>query len=159
MQLMVRVPPGTPAVQIPGPLGGAVASASGSTVTQAPAVRPPTPAVTGMSVTRSSGVLVGVPAIACCKSEASSKRPKKVRLTCRPLAAPAAADTPRVRLNHGWAALTHGVWESRTSGGPPPLAGSVPPAAAAPTVLTRAATASASVQRAVLARRVDTGRG
>ena len=34
-----------------------------------------------------------------------------------------------------------------------------PPAAVVPRVLTRAATATASVQRAVLARRVDTGRG
>ena len=80
-------------------------------------------------------------------------------MTDRLLAEPSDGETPSARLNQGWAALTQGVWETSTSGAPPARACSAPPAAEVPRVLTRAATATASVQRAVLARRVDTGRG
>ena len=64
-------------------------------------------------------------------------------------------------LNQGWVGVTHGVCETRVEG----RAASGAPGAGrgarggVPAVPTRAAAATASVQRAVLAQRVDTGRG
>ena len=39
-------------------------------------------------------------------------------MTRRSAAAPASGDTPSAMLNQGWAAVTHGVWDTRTRGGP-----------------------------------------
>ena len=64
---------------------------------------------------------------------------------------------PSARLNQGWVGVIHGVCETRVSGGPP--AGRAEVAAPAPAVPRRAAVATASVQKAVVAQRVDTGRG
>ena len=61
-------------------------------------------------------------------------------------------------LNHGWVGVTHGVCETKESGGPSTGRARVT-AAAAPAMPKRAVAATASVQRAVLAQRVDTGRG
>ena len=65
-------------------------------------------------------------------------------------------------VNQGAVGVTHEVCEVRVSGGAPaPACTAAPagPAADAPAVLRRVAAATASVQRAVLAQRVDTGRG
>ena len=37
--------------------------------------------------------------------------------TWSPLAAAAEGDTPKTMLNHGWAGVTHGVCDTRVSGG------------------------------------------
>ena len=67
-------------------------------------------------------------------------------------------------MNHRAAAVTHEVCEVKVSGGVPAPACTAAPAAPAgpamtPPVLRRVAAATASVQRAVLAQRVGTGRG
>ena len=64
-----------PAAQAPGPVAGGLAFASGTTVTQADAVRPPGPATTGTSGSRSNVLAVGAPPIACWSWEASIMRP------------------------------------------------------------------------------------
>ncbi len=64
-----------PAAQTPGPLAGTLALESGTTVTQVEALSPPAEAATGTEVSRSSGVAVGVPDVACCSWERSSRRP------------------------------------------------------------------------------------
>ena len=75
MQPSVRVELDGPAAQMPGPVDGALELELGRTVTQAPAVRPPAPAVTGRPVTCFSASDLGVPDVACCRSEPSVMRP------------------------------------------------------------------------------------
>ncbi len=86
-----------------------------------------------------------------------------MRLTRSPLGAPREGETPTVRLNQGWVALTHDVWDTRVSAGPLARACCAAPAGGVtdrrPTVLTRAVMATASAQRAVLAQRIGTGKG
>ena len=67
---------------------------------------------------------------------------------------PALLPTPSTRLNQGDAGVTHGVWETNERAGPL-VAGAV--AAAAGMAPTRTGTDRVSVQKAILANRVDTG--
>ena len=81
-----------------------------------------------------------------------------MRLTWSASVGPATDPTASARLNHGWVGVTHEVCETKERGGA--SAGRARAAAAAsPAMPKRAVAATASVQRAVLAQRVDTGRG
>ena len=131
-------------------------------MTHADEARPPDAVVlTGTSLRRSSSEVGGVPLTDCCSWEESSRRPKKVRLTRSALAGPSAAPTPSAIVNQGCWAVTHGVWDTRDSGGPSGRAGTdaEAPGAPATNVPRRASVATTSVQRAVMAQRIGTGRG
>ena len=147
------------AVQFPaaGRVGaGGVTELLGMTVTQVVALRPPGAAVTGTSLTRCRTRFGGVPAMACCSWEASSMRPKKVKLRCSWSTGTPTSPTPKERLNHGAVSLTDGVGETSVNG-----AGSAAGRAAAPEGRAPASTtaAAASRLRATRAQRFDTGRG
>ncbi len=75
MQPSVRVELDGPAAQTPGPVVGALEFELGRTVTQAAAVSPPAPAVTGSPVRCFNVTDLGVPDVACCMSEPSVMRP------------------------------------------------------------------------------------
>ena len=82
-----------------------------------------------------------------------------MRLTCSPDAGACTAPTAKATLNQGAAGVTHGVCEASASGGASVTGRVAAPGAPASAVPRRVAAATASVQRAMVARRVDTGRG
>ena len=82
-----------------------------------------------------------------------------MRLTCSPDAGASAAPTAKAMLNQGASGVTHGVCEASARGGASVAGRVAAPGAPTSAVPRRVAAATASVQRAVVAQRVDTGRG
>ena len=166
MQLRLTVgPPDGQAPAVPGAGVGALDVSLYRTVIQVAAVRPAAVAVTPTSGTRVRTSSSGTPLAACSNCDPSVIRPYMVTLTCRSAAEPACDPAARASENQGAAGVTHCVWETSDNSGPAAVGETVAPAAGTTpgskpgSKPARKVADRASVQRATLIRRIDTGRG
>ena len=158
-----RLTVGPPDGQTPAVPGAGVGGPDVSlyrTVIQVAAVRPAAVAVTGTSGTRVRTSSCGTPLAACWNCDPSVIRPYMVTLTWRSAADPAWDPTARASENQGAAGVTHCVWDTNVRAGPAAVGETAAPAGSTPGSTPGSKAAErASVQRATVIRRIDTGRG